>query len=372
MIPTFTIAFLLPLILSLLLTPLVIKFAKRIGATDSPGERKVHTTVMPRIGGLAVVLSAAGTILTLYILFPEFLPALLDGSYTTLIVGGCFFILFGLGFWDDLKPLSPEVKFGVQFILAGIIYFAGFQISNITNLLGSGVLDIGIFDLPITILWIVGVTNAFNLIDGLDGLASGVAVIACIAIFIITSLSGQIGAAIFSLIVAGALVGFLRYNFNPAKIFLGDSGSLTIGFALALLSIQSTAKITTGFAVLLPILILALPITDTLVSMTRRLIGSFLKKEPEEPTQSILRRLHGMFKPDKLHIHHRLLSLGFSHRGTVLVLYMVSIFLHSVLFSLCRLIPFKNHFQLPSLWESYSSSLLKNYATLKLPFSATV
>ncbi|MAO64137.1 MAG: hypothetical protein CL666_03990 [Balneola sp.] len=326
MIPLFTIAFLLPLLLSLLLTPLVIKFAYKIGATDSPAERKVHTSVMPRIGGMAVILSVAGAILTLYMLYSEYLPNLFDGSYTTLIVILCFAILFVLGFRDDLKPLSPEVKFGVQFVLAAVIYFAGFKISNITNPLDTGVLEIGIFDLPITILWIVGITNAFNLIDGLDGLAAGVAVIACISIFIITSLSGQIWAAIFSLIIAGALVGFLRYNFNPAKIFLGDSGSLFIGFALALLSIQSTAKISTGFAVLLPILVLALPITDTLVSMTRRLIGSFLNRDPEMPSRSILRRLHGMFTPDKLHIHHRLLSLGLSHRSTVLVLYMVSMF----------------------------------------------
>lgn len=326
MIILFTISFLVPLLLSLLLTPMVIKFANRIGATDSPEERKVHTSEMPRIGGLAVILSAAGTILILYILFPEFLPNLFDGSHTTLIVFFCFICLFGLGFWDDLKPLSPGVKFGMQFVLAAIIYFAGFKISNITNPLDTGVLEIGIFDLPITILWIVGITNAFNLIDGLDGLASGVAVIACISIFVITSLSGQIGAAIFSLIIAGSLVGFLRYNFNPAKIFLGDSGSLIIGFALALLSIQSTSKITTGFAVLLPILVLALPITDTLVSMIRRLIGSFLNKDPEVHSQSTLHRLHGMFTPDKLHIHHRLLSLGFSHRRAVLVLYMVSTF----------------------------------------------
>jgi len=326
MILLYTIAFLLPLVLSLVFTPAVIRFANRIGATDAPGDRKVHTTVMPRIGGLAITLSAALAILTVFAFFPEFLPGLFDGSYTTFIVGSCFLILFGLGFWDDLKPLSPEVKFGIQFLLAAIIYFAGFQISNITNVLGTGVLEIGIFDLPITILWIVGITNAFNLIDGLDGLASGIAVIACISIFIITSMSGQIEAAIFSLIISGSLVGFLRYNFNPAKIFLGDSGSLTIGFALALLSIQSAAKITTGFALLLPILVLLLPITDTLVSMVRRLIGSFLNRESEESSKSILRRLHGMFTPDKLHIHHRLLSMGFSHRSAVLVLYMVSMF----------------------------------------------
>lgn len=326
MISLFTIAFLLPLILSLLFTPMVIRFANKIGATDTPDERKVHTSVMPRIGGLAIILSAAGTIAVLFTFFPDFRANLFDGSYATLIVIFCFVALFGLGFRDDLKPLSPEVKFGVQVILAAIIYFAGFKISNITNPLGIGVLDTGILDLPITILWIVGITNAFNLIDGLDGLASGIAIIASISIFMITSLSGQVEAAIFSLIVAGALGGFLRYNFNPAKIFLGDSGSLVIGFALALLSIQGTAKISTGFAVLLPILILALPITDTLVSMIRRFIGSFLKRDSGVPAQSFLRRVHGMFTPDKLHIHHRLLSFGLSHRSAVLILYMVSMF----------------------------------------------
>ena len=326
MIPIFAAAFLIPLIISLLVTPLVIKFANFIGATDLPDKRKVHTTAMPRIGGLAVVISISATIIALYYLFSGYFPNSIEGSYNTLIVIFCFAALFALGFFDDLNPLSAGVKFGVQFILAGAIYFAGFQISNITNPLGDGVFNIGIFDLPITVLWIVGVTNAFNLIDGLDGLASGVAVIACLAIFVITSLSAQFEAALFSLIIAGSLVGFLRYNFNPAKIFLGDSGSLTIGFALALLSIQGTAKITTGFAVLLPVLILVLPLTDTLVSMVRRLIGSFLNREPKVQAQSFMSRIHGMFAPDKLHIHHRLLSFGLSHRNTVLVLYAVSMF----------------------------------------------
>lgn len=326
MVSFYSIAFLIALLLTLLLTPLVIKFAHKIGATDAPEERKVHTSVMPRIGGLAVASSVAVTSLIVYSIFSESLPDLFDGSYKTLTVIVCFITLFVLGFWDDLKPLSPGIKFGVQLILATVIYFAGFKISNITNPLDTGVLEIGLFDLPITILWIVGITNAFNLIDGLDGLASGVAIIASISIFIITFMSGQIWASILSLIIAGALLGFLRYNFNPAKIFLGDSGSLFIGFSLALLSIQGTAKISTGFAVLLPILVLALPITDTLVSMIRRLISSFLNRDSAEPPQSILHRIHGMFTPDKLHIHHRLLSLGLSHRGAVLVLYMVSLF----------------------------------------------
>lgn len=326
MISPFVISFLLPVILSLLITPLVIRFANIIGATDKPGERKVHTTVMPRIGGLGIFLSAAISIAVVFSLFPEFFSEIVEGGRTTGILTFCFVSLFALGFWDDLKPLSPEVKFGVQFALAALIYIAGFKISIITNPLGMGMLNVEIIDFPLTIIWIVGITNAFNLIDGLDGLTSGVATIACISIFSVAAMSGEMEVALLSLIVAGALIGFLRYNFNAAKIFLGDSGSLLIGFSLALLSIQSTAKLTTGFALLFPILVLALPITDTLVSMLRRLLGSFLKKYPNNDAPSLLRRMHGMFSPDKSHIHHRLLSMGLSHRGTVLVLYGVSIF----------------------------------------------
>lgn len=303
---------------------MVIKFAFGIGATDSPGDRKVHTQEMPRIGGLGIFLSLVISIVFVFFLFPE-LFNLTENRSSTAILAVCFISLFTMGFWDDLKPLSPELKFGIQLLLATIIYFAGFKISNITNPLDMGVLNVEIIDFPLTILWIVGVTNAFNLIDGLDGLASGVATIACVAIFTVSALSDQLVAAILSLIIAGALVGFLRYNFNPAKIFLGDSGSLIIGFALALLSIQSTAKLTTGFALLFPILVLALPITDTIVSMIRRFIGSYLNRNPDGKSKTALRRFHSMFTPDKAHIHHRLLSLGLSHRSTVLVLYGVSI-----------------------------------------------
>ncbi|MCC5941157.1 MAG: hypothetical protein JJU37_06395 [Balneolaceae bacterium] len=316
----------LPILLSLLITPWVIRFAKKIGATDAPGERKVHSTMMPRIGGLAIFLSAGISILTIFLLFPDVFTQVSENGTTAATLIFCFVALFALGFWDDLKPLSPEVKFGVQLLLATLIYFAGFKISNITNPLGAGILDVGILDFPLTIIWIVGITNAFNLIDGLDGLAAGVAVIASISIFMVSAIAGQVETAIISLIIAGALIGFLRFNFNPAKIFMGDSGSLLIGFSLALLSIQSTAKISTGFALLFPILVLVLPITDTLVSMIRRLLGSYLERNPDGLSRSSLRRLYGMFTPDKSHIHHRLLSLGLSHRNTVLVLYFVSIF----------------------------------------------
>lgn len=322
----FIYSILLPLLLSLLFTPWVIRFAKKIGATDAPGVRKVHTTVMPRIGGLVIFLSAGISMIAIFYLFPNVSSIVSENSSSAAILAFCFVSLFALGFWDDMKPLSPEVKFGVQLLLATIIYFAGFKISNITNPLGAGILDVGIIDFPLTIIWIVGITNAFNLIDGLDGLASGVAVIASISIFMVSVMADQLLTAVIALILAGTLIGFLRFNFNPAKIFLGDSGSLLLGFSLALLSIHSTAKITTGFALIFPILVLVLPITDTLVSMARRLMGSFLERNPDGKARSMLRRLYGMFVPDKSHIHHRLLSLGLSHRNTVLVLYFVSVF----------------------------------------------
>jgi UDP-GlcNAc:undecaprenyl-phosphate GlcNAc-1-phosphate transferase len=234
--------------------------------------------------------------------------------------------VFLLGFWDDLKPLKPGIKFGVQFLIAGIIYFAGFKISNITNPLGGEMLNVEIIDFPLTLIWIVGITNAFNLIDGLDGLASGVATIAAVSIFTVAALSGDIAMALLALVLAGALVGFLRYNFNPARIFLGDSGSLLIGFSLALMSIHSTTKITTGFALLFPLLVLMLPITDTLVSMIRRMLGSILKEKDSGSHESMAHKIHGMFTPDKSHIHHQLLSMGLSHRNTVLALYGISAF----------------------------------------------
>ncbi|MCH8567127.1 MAG: hypothetical protein LAT67_02630 [Balneolales bacterium] len=326
MFSPFLLSILIPIVLSLAITPRVIHFAKKIGATDNPGDRKVHTTVMPRIGGLAIFLSSAISIIALFLLFPETFSVVFENKQSASVLIFSFVALFALGFRDDLKPLSPEIKFGVQLLLATLIYFAGFKISNITNPLGSGILDVGILDFPLTIIWIIGITNAFNLIDGLDGLAAGVAVIASFSIFIVSAMSGQVVSAILALTLAGSLIGFLRYNFNPAKIFLGDSGSLLIGFSLALLSIQSTAKISTGFALLFPILVLLLPITDTLVSMARRLLGSYLERNPDDTSRSLLRRLYGMFTPDKSHIHHRLLSLGLSHRNTVLVLYAVSIF----------------------------------------------
>jgi UDP-GlcNAc:undecaprenyl-phosphate GlcNAc-1-phosphate transferase len=326
MLSTVIISFIAPVIISLIVTPWVIKFAKFIGAVDAPGARKVHTDITPRIGGLSVFISVLLSLILILAINPQFVQILLDNLEVSFIVGGGLITVFLLGFWDDMQPLKPGIKFSVQFLIAGIIYFAGFKISNISNPLG-GMLNVEIIDFPLTLLWIVGITNAFNLIDGLDGLASGIATIATVSIFTVTAISGDVFTALLALIMAGALVGFLRYNFNPAKIFLGDSGSLFIGFCLALLSIQSTTKITTGFALLFPLLVLVLPITDTLVSMVRRFLGSLLPSHKvSNGSTSIIRKIHGMFVPDRSHIHHQLLSLGLSHRNTVITLYFISAF----------------------------------------------
>ncbi len=330
-------AFIIPVVITLIITPAVIKLAHRIGAIDKPGERKVHTSSTPRIGGLAVFGGVIISTVIIVQLFPGIFPDFHEYRREILLISFSMAAVFALGFWDDLHPLKPGIKFAFQFAIAAMIYFAGFKISNITNPIGAGMISVELIDFPLTLLWIVGITNAFNLIDGLDGLASGVAAIACISIFTVSAISGQIWPAVLSLVLAGALVGFLRYNFNPAKIFLGDSGSLFVGFSLALLAIQSTAKITTGFAILFPLLILVLPITDTLISMLRRLMGGFLQEANNHSRSTLKQKLHRMFTPDKSHIHHQLLSLGFTHRNTVLLLYLVSGFFALTAFAVTQI-----------------------------------
>lgn len=336
MLTEYLASFTIPAFFALLITPWVIRFALRIGAVDKPGERKIHTHAIPRIGGTGVFLSICFSFIVMMLLFPGLFEQIFAYRMQAAAIVVGFLAIFTLGFWDDLKPLSPATKFGFQFLIASCIYFAGFKISNITNPLGTGMLDVEMIDFPLTLLWIVGITNAFNLIDGLDGLSSGVAAIACISIFMVAAIEGEIFLAVAALTIAGALAGFLRYNFRPARIFLGDSGSLFIGFSLAILSIESTTKISTGMALLFPMLVLGLPITDTLVSMLRRFLSNYL---PEKPgiSSSVMHKIHGMFTPDRSHIHHRLISLGLTHRSSVIVLYLVSAFFAFFAFAITQI-----------------------------------
>ncbi|MFN1835758.1 hypothetical protein AB2B38_010880 [Balneola sp. MJW-20] len=331
----FILAFLVPVILSIIITPGVIKLAHLIGAIDEPDERKVHKKLTPRLGGVAIYLSISISVLFAFFLFDSHGRDLSQYYERIMLVGAALTMVMFLGIWDDVKPLKPGVKFGVQFIIASLVYFAGVKISSVMNPLNPYVINVQFIDYPLTVIWIIGITNAINLIDGLDGLASGVSTIACVSIFSVSALTGEIGNAYIALILAGALVGFLRYNFNPAKIFLGDSGSLLLGFLLAVLSIQSSNKVSTGFSILFPILVLGLPITDTLIAMLRRFLGTFLDKT--EAKSPLKRKLHKMFLPDKSHIHHQLLSRGLTHRNTVLTLYFISAFFALSAFSITML-----------------------------------
>lgn len=311
--------------LSFALTPLVCRLAVAIGAVDRPGERKVHEVPIPRLGGVGVVLSGILTLVIAmhldrvvgHIVASDLL------SWTPMLIGGA--IIFLVGVWDDLKPVPAWVKFFFQAVAACVPILLGIRVDRI-SIFGGGTLDLGILALPFTFLWIVGLTNAFNLIDGLDGLAAGLASIAagtCAAIFI---LRGDPQDALFLLILVGALGGFLWYNFNPARIFLGDSGSLLIGYLLAVTSITGSQKGATALAVVIPLLVFGLPILDTVLSMIRRFVAGLRVMRPHKaPFKEKILIAKMMFEGDQGHIHHRLIALGFSHRHAVLALYAIAV-----------------------------------------------
>ena len=303
-------------------TPWVIRLAKLLGAMDHPGERKAHATPMPRIGGLAVFLGfMAG------LAFAAFATgALLTVSQNAVYWRGLAFATCGImlvGLADDLWGLRFYWKFAAQFVAATYVWSCGFSIDLVTNPLGGG-LELDWLSLPVTVLWIVGITNAVNLIDGLDGLAAGIALITTASVAAIAMVSGALGITAASIALAGALIGFLRWNFNPAQIFLGDSGSLFLGFVLAVTSVRGSQKTPTAVAVLVPLLVLGLPLLDTSMAVVRRLwrISSHGRRAPSR-VRYVVRNLNQVFLPDRGHIHHRLVDLGLSHRAAVLTLYLV-------------------------------------------------
>ncbi|MBA2246297.1 MAG: undecaprenyl/decaprenyl-phosphate alpha-N-acetylglucosaminyl 1-phosphate transferase [Gemmatimonadetes bacterium] len=224
-----------------------------------------------------------------------------------LLLGGG--LVFAAGLWDDLRGLQPAFKLSAQCLAAVVVFAFGFRI-EVLSFGATGELLLGGFALPLTILWVVGVTNAFNLIDGLDGLATGIAVVALGTTMAVAGALGNLEVVVVCLALLGALVGFLRYNFSPARIFLGDSGSQFIGFMLAVLSVHGSLKSATAVLVIIPLFALALPLLDTLLAIARR----WLRGVP----------LSGA---DARHIHHRLLARGLTHRGAAIVLYLAAIVL---------------------------------------------
>lgn len=287
--------FVIAFAVSLLSTPWVARLAFRIGAVDQPSKRKIHHRVMPRLGGLAVFAGFA--------VAAAFLGV--DSRLGGLLAGGTVILL--LGILDDTRGLSPKVKLFGQTVAATIVVFSGIRIEFINNPF-NGYFYLGDFSIPFTVFWIVAITNAVNLIDGLDGLASGVSTIALLTFAIIAYQIGQSTVSLLALALAGAILGFLRYNFYPAKIFLGDCGSMFLGFMVAVLAVFGLLKGVTVVTFVVPIIILGVPIFDTCFAILRR----FYEHKP-------------IFQADKQHLHHRLLSFGFSHRQTVLLIYGLSL-----------------------------------------------
>ncbi len=283
-------------VLSLILTPLLSKLSYKVGAVDHPKEtRKIHSTAMPRLGGPAIFLSFVISLLL-------FVP--LEGEFVGLLSGAVIIMIMGIV--DDIRGISPVVKLAGQIAAAAIFISFGSRVEFLTNPF-DGLFYLGVFSVPVTLLWIVGVTNALNLIDGLDGLASGVSAIALSAFSIIAFLNQQPVVALTALALLGGILGFLKYNFYPAKIFLGDSGSLLLGFLISGLSIMGLLKSVTMVTFIIPMLLLGVPILDTFFAIIRR----YWYKKP-------------IFQADKGHFHHRLMSRGLSHKQAVLFIYMVS------------------------------------------------
>lgn len=313
--------------LSLFCTYLMRSFARSVSIVDVPDDRKVHERAIPRFGGTAVYLSFA---LAMALAFDA--HRFLDwgfpfsvAEYAKLMIGGTAILL--LGIWDDIRGASASTKLAVEIAVAGLMFVLGYRIEAISNPFG-GTIALGFLSVPVTILWIIGIMNALNLIDGVDGLAAGVTLISAASSFAISALLGNMEVAVAYAILFGATLGFLRYNFNPATIFLGDSGSLFLGFLLAVLSIKGAQKGPTSVAITVPILILGLPILDTAVAFVRRTLGARGGEKSESP--SPLSRLRLAMAPDRKHIHHRLLGFGFSHRQVALLLYAVSALLSAV------------------------------------------
>jgi len=307
--------------ISLLITPLIRLIAKKLNIIDLPSKRKTHKKPMPLLGGIPIFIAFNLTIF-LGILFNfEYLEKFYTSKWMSIFIAQL--IILGIGIYDDIKKTKPWVKFLFQILAGSLLIVSSFGIHIITNPFTGNSINLGILFIPITILWVVGITNALNLIDGLDGLATGTSFIVCITIFGIAYIYQNIGIALVSLILAGSILGFLRYNFYPAKIFLGDSG-----FLLAVLSLRGSHKGAVMVAILAPILALGLPITDTLLTMIRRFLKSIRLVNYQNENgklKFLLSKGFLIFEADKDHIHHRLLKRGFSQKKVVIILYGICI-----------------------------------------------
>jgi UDP-GlcNAc:undecaprenyl-phosphate GlcNAc-1-phosphate transferase len=287
----------------LLLTPLIRRLAVAAGAIDQPGQRKVHQQPTPCWGGLGIFLGFAAALM---VILPA-VPLLSRGQVHGLLAGGLVVLVVGM--IDDWRGISPLAKLLGQVLAAVVAVSLGVRVHFITNPFG-GILSLGYLSFPLTVAWLVAITNALNLVDGLDGLAAGIAAISAGTVAFVSFSQGVPLVGICSLLLAASALGFLPHNWHPAKIFMKDAGSMFLGFTLASLAAIGLTKLATAFSLILPILILGIPISDMLLAIIRRLM-----------------RGQHIFTADGEHIHHRLLDLGLNHSQTVLVIYGVSLLL---------------------------------------------
>jgi UDP-GlcNAc:undecaprenyl-phosphate GlcNAc-1-phosphate transferase len=295
------------LLLSSVLTHYVRNTALKYAWTcTSPRQRDLHGSPIPRLGGVAIAFSFLPVVVG-YIAFYRLRGISVGfGIYTTFAVLAPAVLMFILGLYDDLKPISAWLKFTVQAIAGVLLYYGGIRIYFFPIVAGTHELHSAI-SAVLTVMWVLLISNAFNLIDGLDGLSTGSALFSTLVVFIVSLISGNAFVSVMTIVLAGAMLGFLRYNFNPATIFLGDCGSMFLGFMLSAVSLAGAQKGTTAVAVAIPIVSFGLPLLDTFLSVARR----FLSGQP-------------LFSADREHIHHKLLKRGFTHKQAVVMLYGVS------------------------------------------------
>ena len=310
------VAALLTFVVAALLTALVVPRVRRLGLRwgliDAPDPRKQHSAPMVRLGGVGIVLGFSLALTLIWQLggFAELEPSKDQQIWTTLAGSLCFFLI---GLADDLFALPPIPRLLGQLAVSTVVWWEGVRIGTIelpfgpVDPAGHQLVLSDPFSLLLTLVWLVGITNAINWLDGLDGLAAGVSGIAAVGLLSVSFSLNQPAAGLLASALAGSCLGFLRHNFNPARIFMGDGGSYFLGFALAAISIVGPAKGLTSVSLLLPLLILSLPLADMSAVIMGRL------SEGRSP-----------FYPDRRHLHHRLLRSGLSHRGTVLLIYAFS------------------------------------------------
>lgn len=299
---SYFIAFISAVIISFIMTPLARKLAIKVGALDIPKDsRKIHQKPMPYFGGLAIYVSI---ISCMFVYMPH--------TTTNLFIMAGATIIVLTGIVDDMYGMPAKVKMLLQVIAAVVAIKGGVQIHFITNPLSITGMSYLLtwLSIPITLFWIVGITNTINLIDGLDGLASGVASIAATTLLFTAATLGHDFIMMQCAIIAGASLGFLPFNFNPAKIFMGDTGSLLLGYMLAVTSVSGMVKSVAAVALAVPVFALGLPIFDTTFAIIRR----YINKKP-------------IMEADKDHLHHKLMKIGLNQRQTVLVMYFISMML---------------------------------------------